>query len=80
MSLDPYRTPAPKEPPEVDASPAFSVDDAVAKSVFFVVGSLGVIAGIVSPKCSLELSLGLLTLFFVARWSLSDRRRGGPHR
>jgi hypothetical protein len=54
-----------------------SVEDQVVAAVLFVVGSLGVIVGIARPTRAVELSLGLVMLFFVARSVLSDRRRLG---
>lgn len=47
-------------------------DRLVAIVVLVLVGSLGVLAGIVGRQCSVELSLGISVLYFVARAELAE--------
>jgi hypothetical protein len=74
-TFGPYRSAARLETPEPrpERNPR-SYDDQVVKLVFIVVGGLGVVVGIANPKCSVELSLGLVLLFFVVKWWLAERR------
>jgi hypothetical protein len=74
VSRHPYRTstPAPPSPP---AAPRSDFEERFLKVVLFVVGMLGVIAGIAIPNCTVELSLGLLLLLILARWTVSDALR-----
>lgn len=68
--MNPYRVLAP--PPEKDAAGA-SFESTALTTLMLVVGGLGVALGIVRPQCTVELSIGLLLLFFVAGRSLPKR-------
>lgn len=48
------------------------MEDQAVVALLFVIGGLGVVAGLVCPKCTVELSLGSLMLFAVIRSMIED--------
>ena len=74
MAWHPYRSPATLRAPNTERSARLSGgDDRIVAIVLVLVGALGVLVGIVGRQCSVELSLGLSVLFFVARAELAER-------